>query len=211
MPPNTTESFLGRAVAFVTLWPFGSTSLANAPNNSLSFLSAQYVIAGGPTTYNAIFGLQVPCYAKGTKILTSRGYIPVEDLSKYDMVISNGSIRNGKCISGFRVQPILWKGHFTARGLDNNSKPICIKKNAFGVNKPFEDLYVSPGHSILVSGKMINADLLINGTTIYRVDDCDEVTYYHVELYQHSAIVANGIAAESYKESDNRTMFRKAK
>ena len=188
-------------------WPGTSNSLGGAAPGSLTFMSEEYLVADGPAEYNGVFGLPIPCYVKGTLILTFRDYVPIEDLVEGDMIVSHGSIHAFRCRTGFRFRPIVWKGHFTAHGLDDGSRPICIKKDAFGRNKPFCDLYVSPGHRILVGGRMLTAHELLNGSTVVP-HECDEVTYYHIELDRHAVIIANGIAAESYVDVDNRKMFR---
>lgn len=90
------------------------------------------------------------------------------------------------------------------RNLTEKSAPICIKAHTFGKNLPFENLYVSPAHSLLLGGKMVRADELLNGTTIVQDNLCDQVTYYHLELDEHSSIVANGILSESYLDAKNR-------
>jgi hypothetical protein len=181
--------------------------MADVSDNALAFLADEYIAADGPAIYNAAFGLTVPCYVIGTKILTVRGYVPIEDLTEDDKIVSKGTIRNEKFRAQFRFAPIVWKGHFFTHGLDKDSAPILIKKDAFGKNKPFEDLYVSPGHNIQVRDRMVPACKLINGNTVIR-QECDEVTYYHIELDKHSVISANGLSAESYLDVDNRNTFK---
>lgn len=88
-----------------------------------------------------------------------------------------------------------------------NSLPICIKKNAFGENSPFQDLYVSPQHSLLFNGKMVFASSLINGDTIYPDNLIEEVEYYHLECRQYCVIFANGVLGESYFDAKNRYVF----
>ena len=101
-------------------------------------------------------------------------------------------------------------GEFTATTLTNKTRPICIKKDALGPMRPFEDLYVSPGHSIMTPQGFKNASKLINKNTIFRDMSCQEITYYHIELSEHSKIVANGIESESYRDDHNRHSFSKA-
>jgi hypothetical protein len=91
--------------------------------------------------------------------------------------------------------------------LNDKSRPICIEKNAFGSNIPFQDLYVSPGHSLIVENRMAISSSLMNGKTIYQDEECIEVEYYHVECRNYSAIYANGMLAESYYDSNNRYVF----
>ena len=91
--------------------------------------------------------------------------------------------------------------------LNTKSRPICIQKDALYENFPFQDLYVSPEHSLLIENHMIVASNIINGNTIYQDEECTEVEYYHVECRDHCAIYANGILAESYFEANNRNVF----
>jgi hypothetical protein len=57
---------------------------------------------------------------------------------------------------------------------------------------------------------MIPAYCLINGTTITQNKTETLVTYYHVELPKHQAILAEGLPAESYLETseENRHFFK---
>ena len=145
----------------------------------------------------------IPCYSKGTLILTNQGYIKVEDIKKGDIVVREGRISsNGILEKNIDVKeaPIIWIGKFTPNILNSNSRPICITKNAFGEECPFVDLYLSPGHRLLINDKTIESSNLINGETIYQDNECKSVEYYHLECDVHSAIYANGVLAETYQE-----------
>ena len=109
------------------------------------------------------------------------------------------------------VIPVIWTSKFQVSKLTNKSRPICIKANALGENLPFKDLYVSPGHRILINGKMVAANKLVNETTIVQDSECNNVEYYHIELESHSAIIANGILSESYLDLNNRHVFEPSK
>ena len=93
------------------------------------------------------------------------------------------------------VERIIWVSHFTSEG------SICISKDAFGENYPFQDLYVSPDHCMLIHGKMVRAKYLVNDDTIYKEAG---------ECAKHSAIVANGVLSETYVDLDNRHMFEES-
>jgi len=143
------------------------------------------------------------CFRKGTKILTLRGEIPVEELSNSDIAVGP---------SGEKV-PVRWVGwrrvaiSALAPNRDN-LLPVRISRGALADNVPKRDLYVSPLHALYLDGWLIPAGVLINGTTITRCDDAAEVVYYHVELAQHSVLLAEGAPAESYLEfGRNRTFF----
>ncbi len=145
--------------------------------------------------------LNVTCYRRGTRILTDRGEVPVEDLRIGDLVVT---------LSGI-ARPIRWIG---GRHIDlarhpapDQVRPILIRAGAVADGMPRRDLYVSPDHAILLDGALILARQLVNGASIERLDDCLNVTYYHVELETHDILMAEGLPAESYLDTGNRGMF----
>ena len=158
----------------------------------------------------------IVCYKKGTLILTNQGIIPIENIKVGDNVVTEGKIYNNyKLIkqNTLSLEPVIWIGNFKVdNNLDTNSRPICIQKNTFGNNSPFQDLYISPNHSILLDGNMVSASsLLINGNekTIYQDMECTSVEYYHLECETHCSIFANGVLSETYLDVDNRYVFYK--
>lgn len=100
---------------------------------------------GTDITDNAI------CYLRGTRILSPTGQTAVEDIRAGDLVVTRfGSI-----------QPVKWIGrqsydwHFIQK---NTAKiPVRIQAGALGPNMPARDLYVSPGHSMLVGETLVLA------------------------------------------------------
>lgn len=158
----------------------------------------------------------IVCYKKGTLILTNQGIIPIENIKVGDNVVTEGKIYNNyKLIKQdtSRLEPVIWIGNFKVdNNLDTNSRPICIQKNTFGNNSPFQDLYISPNHSVLLDGNMVTASsLLINGNekTIYQDMECTSVEYYHLECETHCSIFANGVLSETYLDVHNRYVFYK--
>jgi len=148
--------------------------------------------------------LNAACYTKGTFIMTSTGEVAVEDLSVGDQVMT---------VSG-TLEPVIWLGNSTInceRQLHKDKAyPVRIAKDAFGANLPKRDLFLSPDHSVYIDGVMIPAYCLINGTSITQEMTETLVTYYHVELPAHNAILAEGLPAESYLETseENRHFFK---
>lgn len=152
----------------------------------------------------------VVCYAKGTLILTKRGFVPIENIKAGNMVVTKGKIFKNKFINKnakLEISPVIWISKFKVNKLNSVSRPIVIKKNALALNFPFKDLYVSPNHALLINGKMCIAKNIINGITIYQDNECDSVEYYHLECKKHSAIIANGVLSESYLHANNRFVF----
>lgn len=127
-----------------------------------------------------------------------------------DKVVTNGKIINFTYIekdAELCVEPVIWIGHFKVNHLNTNSRPVCIEKDALDPNYPFQDLYVSPEHSLLLNGKIVIAGRLINGKRIYQDRQCDSVEYYHLECKDHYAIYANGVLTETYYDAMNRGVF----
>jgi hypothetical protein len=146
----------------------------------------------------------VPCFCRGTLIMTPNGEVAVEDLNIGDLVMT---MHNG-------AQPIKWIG---TRGYDGRfirdglfTLPICLKQGAIGRNVPTRDLWVSPGHAICLQGVLVPAWLLINGTSIYQARHVDQVEYFHIELENHAVLFADGCPAESFLDDDCRGQFHNA-
>ena len=155
----------------------------------------------GESSVNATCTQNIVCYAKGTLILTKQGYIPIENIRAGYNVVTKGNIYKNKFIkedADSEFEPVTGIVKFKVINLDSKSRPICIKKDALGQNYPFKDLYVSPGHSLLLNGRMVLAKNIVNGNTIYQDNECDSVEYYHLKCENHCAIFANGVLAESY-------------
>ncbi len=140
------------------------------------------------------------CYCRGTRIRTTCGERAVEDLSIGDLVLT---------ASG-QARPVRWLGSrwlHCARHPDPAAVwPIRIQAGAFADDLPVSDLWVSPGHSIFIAGVLIQACNLVNGVTITQVP-CERVQYWHVELDSHDILLAEGLPAESYLDTGNRTAF----
>ena len=142
-----------------------------------------------------------PCFVKGTKILTDQWYVPVEDLKVGDLVITHGEINDNKfhVIDTDTASTIINIIKCT-RKASTKMSPVVITKNAFGINRPFEDLYVSNNHGVLNrNGMLWAARRYINGTTVYQNTTVDQIEYYHIEVAAHCAITANGVMVETYR------------
>jgi hypothetical protein len=164
-----------------------------------SFTSANAGVGG--TTELAITLTGPPCYCAGTLILTDNGERPVEDLRAGDSVVT---------LSG-AIRPIRWVGqrHLAiSRHLSPEQvQPVLIRTDAIADGKPHRDLRVSPDHAVLFDRGLIPARLLINGASIQQEEQCQSVTYYHLELDTHDILLAEGLPAESYLDTGNRSLF----
>lgn len=153
---------------------------------------------------------EVVCYLKGTLILTKDGFVPIEKIKTGQRVVTKGKIYKNKYVdknANLKTEPIYWASKFKVTNLNSKSRPICIKKDALAKNFPFQDLYVSPNHAIIIDGNMVLAKYMINDNTIYQDKECTDVEYYHLETESHSTIYANGVLSESYFGGNNRHIF----
>ncbi len=142
-----------------------------------------------------------PCFVAGTRISTQRGEVAVEELRVGDMV---------QVVAGGAARPIVWLGQRTVACARHPQPdkvwPVRIAAHAFGPGRPSRDLWLSPDHAVFIEDVLIPAKHLINGTSIRQVA-MDEVTYYHVELPQHAVVLAEGLPAESYLDTGDRSNF----
>ena len=139
------------------------------------------------------------CLLKGTKLLTHRGEVAIEDITEEDQLVTYGKIHQHKEVAPEEatLEPVVWCGHFSVADFNTMTYPICFKAHSLGENLPSEDLWVSPGHGILVNNVLTFAHTLINGTTIFQDKSFTSIEYYHIKVDGHRAIQANGVLTES--------------
>jgi hypothetical protein len=143
----------------------------------------------------------VVCFLAGTRIATPTGDAAVDDLAIGDLVLTADG----------RAAPVRWVGvqtvvTFFADAL--RSFPIRITAGALGEGLPVRDLCVSPDHALMLDGVLVQAGALVNGATIVRETAMPErFTYYHVELDDHSLILAEGVPAETFVDNVTRRRF----
>jgi len=143
------------------------------------------------------------CFATTTRIKTSNGPIPVEDLREGDLI----------CTKDNGVQAIRWVATRLITGgrlmAIPQLRPIKFRADVLEDGEPDKDLIVSPDHRVLLKGPvaqalfntpevLVAARDLVNDTSI-RVDHrCRQVAYVHLMLDQHQIVWANGVQVESF-------------
>jgi hypothetical protein len=143
------------------------------------------------------------CFCAGTRITTAIGEVPVEHLHVGDMAMTAGGA----------VRPIVWIGVgqvLATRGQRGPATPVIVRRGAFARNVPHRNLRVTKGHSFLLDGVLIPVEFLVNHRSILWDDHAQEVTIYHIELETHDVLIADGAAAESYRDDGNRWLFQNA-
>jgi hypothetical protein len=142
------------------------------------------------------------CYLRGTLIMTAGGPMAIENLQPGDMLVTRfGPLRPLKFLGG---------QSFSGAFLRQRGAPVRIAAGALGPNQPYRDLFVSPDHSMVIDGHLVQAKLLINGVSITQTATAATVDYFHVDLGVHDCVIAEGIWSESYAEMGNRTKFHNA-
>ncbi|MEI2808065.1 Hint domain-containing protein [Albidovulum sp.] len=140
-----------------------------------------------------LHALGIPCFVRGTRIATTRGELPIEDLRAGDRVIT---LDHG-------ARTLLWVGsrRVVAAG---PAAPVEIATGRFGNHRP---LRVSPRHRMLLSGwqaelhfgaleVLAAAGHLVDGVTVLRRPG-GEVDYFHLLFDAHEIVFADGAATES--------------
>lgn len=135
------------------------------------------------------------CFLRGTSILTPRGPVRIEELAIGDEVVTH--------FGG--ISKIKWLGRqsfnrrFAAR---NRAKmPVRIKAGALADGLPQRDLFVSPGHSLLIGGQLVLAELMVNGVTVTQGEAPEQIDYIHIELDGHDCVLAEGCWSETYADA----------
>ena len=156
---------------------------------------------GGPSYFTAIDTGQVstsgefdafPCFASGTPLATATGTAAVETLTQRDeLLLTTGGVGR-----------VAWVGHRR----QVKGEVVRVRTHALGTRVPVQDLIVSADHGLFVDSVLVQAGLLVNGSTIRR-EWRDAVTFWRVELERHAILLAAGAPAESYLDTGNRRQF----
>jgi chitinase len=146
--------------------------------------------------FSKIFeGEDVLCYLRGTQVLTLDGEVTVESLSIGDEVVTRfGGVRR-----------ITWLGRqsYDRRFVEKNPArlPVKITAGALGAGLPRRDLFVSPGHSMLLGETLVLARQLVNGVTITQNVAPDQIDYFNIDVGGHDCVLAEGCWSETYADA----------
>jgi Hint domain len=184
----------------------GIQGLENALQNLEKLLSnfnggqgTEGIINAAQAVNNAIEN--VICFMPGTRIAVPGGFKEVETLRRGDLVLTSEG----------DAKPVSWIGRQTvSRAFADPLRvlPIRITAGALSDNVPSRDLMISPDHAILIGGVLVQAGALVNGTTILRDASVPQTfTYYHVEVHDHSLILAENTPAETFIDNVDRLHF----
>lgn len=143
----------------------------------------------------------LPFFAEGTRIATEHGEIAVEDVQVGDML---------QTVIAGQLRPVVWTGRCRVNCSDHPEPrkvwPVRVHRGALAPGVPVRDLWLSPDHALLEGNVLIPVKYLINGSTIAQVA-VESITYYHLELPSHDAVLAEGAPAETYLDTGSRAFF----
>jgi hypothetical protein len=145
----------------------------------------------------------VICFTPGTRIRTLNGDVAIEDLGPGDRLLTRDS----------GPQAVLWSGHRRMSGARlfamPAQRPIRLRRGALGLDRPEDDLIVSPEHRVLVMGRaaqdlwgepevLVRAADLVGDRFITVDHSLHETWYIHLMLERHEVIWANGLEVETF-------------
>ncbi|MEZ5753154.1 MAG: Hint domain-containing protein [Paracoccaceae bacterium] len=201
LPPRSFQVTDGRRLYTALLVSHGGQMLVAfdrllPPSDRELWITAINLGAEHPTRRTGVI-----CFLPGTMIDTPRGAVPVEQLEKGDTVSTRD---NG-------AQPLVWRGETRLSGAElymhPELRPVCIRAGALGADRPAADLWVSPGHRLLMPMPaalsddrevLVAAEDLVDGRGIRRDFALSQVRYIHLMFEHHEIVTANGIGCDSF-------------
>jgi hypothetical protein len=143
----------------------------------------------------------MPCFSRGTRLLTPSGYRPVEYFAPGDLVITAGG---STC-------PVRWIGR---RTLDLAAaapgQPVIFAAGSLSPGVPARPVKLSPLHAVFFDGVLVPAVHLVNDATI-RQQSAGAVTYFHIELDRHDIVLAEAMPVETFLDNGNRGLLYEEK
>ncbi len=143
------------------------------------------------------------CFTPGTRILTERGLVAVQDIRVGDRVQTKD---NG-------YDHVHWTGQKQVSGARlfamPHLAPVLMRPGSLREGVPDEGLLVSPDHRVVLRGPraqeafgadevLVAARDLVNDTDVIIDHSVRAVTYHHLLLSQHQIVFANGVETESF-------------
>lgn len=144
--------------------------------------------------------LPPPCFVAGTLLQTPNGPVPIEHLHVGQRVSTSDG-----------PKPILWVGGSKVKlsgSKTRHLRPVRFSAGSLGHDRPYRDILLSQQHRVYcesalnellfgVSGVLVAAKHMVNGSTIIIEEGMDEVEYFHLLLDSHYIVKANGLSAET--------------
>jgi len=133
------------------------------------------------------------CVAEGTRVLTPNGYIPVEQLKKYDY-ITTADGRNAI------IKYVHHSQHFDASEME---APFLVPANALSEGVPLHDVKLSPDHLVLVGEDcwLSPRHMAKRSDKVVQYSLGETIQYYAImtdNYFQDNLVIEDGVVVESY-------------
>jgi hypothetical protein len=149
------------------------------------------------------------CFLRGTLIETPQGQRPIESLQVGDMI----STYDGNTL------PLRWIGQRRVTAaellLHPELRPVVLPQDMFGPGLPSRRLKLSASHRLAIGGwememlfgfetALLRANHLVGVTNLpgqkaMRINPNREIEYFHLMFDEHTLVLANGLACESFQ------------
>lgn len=178
----------------------------DSESGTITFFDAFGAVIG-TLTFTDIENLVIVCFTAGTRIMTDKGTVPVEDLAPGDLVLTRD---NG-------MQPLRWVGKrvLTPGDLARRPElqPVRIGAGALGEAGPERSMLLSPQHRVLIEGAraemyfgetevLVPAKHLLGLAEVTRALPEDGVTYVHILFDRHEIVLSDGLWTESFQPAE---------
>lgn len=165
----------------------------------VSYLPGVNWFTGGTAYHNPA---NTPCFLAGVPLLmTDCEYRAVEHIQKGEFVMTDTG-----------PQEVKWVGRQTMvvddrQADDTTGHAIRIEEGALGHGLPQVALSVTADHCFAIMGYLVPARFLVNGRTIYYLQDLTTYDYYHIKFDTHRLVDAAGVQTESYHDTGHDQWF----
>ncbi len=179
----------------------GGTAIGGFSLSVAAGQPAVEIVADGSGGALVTLADEMACFARGTRLLTPNGYVPVEAFKPGDPIITRAGAR----------RPVRWIGRRvfeTGVRSPSDLRPVVVLAGALGPGCPSRDIRLSPAHAVFLDGVLVPAMHLVNGATVIRERKTGAVTYYHIELDRHEVVLADRLPVETYLDTGNRGQFQ---
>jgi len=133
------------------------------------------------------------CLAEGTRVLTPNGYLPVEQLKKYDYITT----ADGRNIT---IKHVHHSQHFDAGEME---APFLVPANALSEGVPLHDVKLSPDHLVLIGEDcwLSPRHMAKRSDKVVQYSLGETIQYYAImtgNYFQDNLVIEDGVVVESY-------------
>jgi hypothetical protein len=133
----------------------------------------------------------IPCFLKGTRVLTPKGYKAIETFKNGDLIVTADN----------RFVPVTLSKK-TVKKTTNETAPYRIPRNFFGRGMPSTEVELSPHHAVMIRSNVwaVPRMLAVQDKSLKQFKVGESVDYYHLEApnYLMDNMVVEGMVAETF-------------